>query len=216
MTYKKYLKYKIKYLILKKLSSQLKFFSSQHSNTIIITAPHTICLNDKENICDQTSFKRAEQLKKLFLKKNINIIFHDAKIHRNECDLNRYICEENIYNQIFKYLIKYNKNSLHLDIHSFPNINSFNNTGDFVILAKGENKIIAENLINTINKNNNLKYKMGVLEGGENFLINYSSGYYKNKDELKLSLLLEFNDQYNFTDDDLEPVTNFIVDNYFK
>lgn len=222
MYYKKYLKYKIKYLILKELSSQIKYFSSQSNNTIIITAPHTVCLNDKENICDQTSLKRAGQLKNLFMKNNVNVIFHDAKTHRSVCDFNRYECRDTLYNQIFKYLIKNNQNMLHLDIHSFPDKNSFDQTGDFVILAKGKNKEVAHDLINTMKDNNNIKYTRGVLEGGENFLINYSSGInynginYNNINPLKLSLLLEFNDQYNFTDNDLEPIINFILNKYFK
>lgn len=147
----KYIKYKLKYLNLKLLKTKMKTYTGGTVETIIITVPHSKCLNTEENVCDQTSLYYAKKLKEIFKKKDKTVIFISAgdnstinmieeevdnnyvyPVHRNICDLNRINCgkdnegdmSKKFYEKFRDIVQKYPK-AIHLDIHSFPFPQSF-------------------------------------------------------------------------------------------
>jgi len=222
----KYVKYKKKYINLKNNTKELQASVKQQTvtpPTIIITVPHSKCNDMKENICDQTSLRVATKLRKLFQSK-FNVIFLDTNIHRLECDLNRRNCgnanEEpgSSYYKSFRTCVKDNPNAIHLDIHSYPNRNSFKSMGDknIIILANQNNWVNSIKMFHELSE----YIKIGVLRGGDNYLTNYSSGYENNNNKLRLSLLLEFfDDDFKYLNntkasEDLAKLAEYIIANY--
>ena len=144
--YDKYIKYKIKYLMLKMKQSVNN--RSSDKKTIIITAPHIKCNNTEENMCDQTSGPYALMIKSIFENMGHTVIYLPATIHRSECDLNRLYCrtrqsqDSNInlsdvrdqqYVEDFIRIVRENPNAYHLDIHSFPYRESFSSNNDIIL-----------------------------------------------------------------------------------
>lgn len=215
----KYIKYKYKYLKYKQKHLTRK--------TIIMTVPHSKCENETENICDQTSLPIAERLKSKFENKNFNVIFLPTNIHRVDCDVNRKNCghtsesnNKEYYNN-FRSVVLDNPKAIHLDIHSYPNYDSFslidiNNYSThqnriMVLLSNKNNIRRSRHFRNHLNEN---QIGTTLLEGGENYLTNYSgaiSGYNNPNNKLPFSILLEFYDKHNFTDNELDKIVSYFL-----
>ena len=93
--------------------------------TIIITVPHSECIDQYENVCDQSSLCRGKQIEGILKSNGYNVIFLRPNIHRINCDLNRVKCENTLYIQKFKRILKENPESIHFDVHSYPKLYSF-------------------------------------------------------------------------------------------
>src|SRR5207248_1426846 len=85
---------------------------------IILTVPHSSCLNEPERTCDLIALKAANHLK--------NALESNATVHLFKADKNRYTIDYNRFQGRFTpWRSQIRKNlkdaSLLLDIHSFPN-----------------------------------------------------------------------------------------------
>lgn len=167
---------------------------------ILVTNPHTLCLNNTQNLCDQISSRRRDQLidpSKVFQINNVKIILSETRpiigmiptTHRSIIDMNRNNSQNTLHFQIYKILLSEYRNIIVLDVHSFPRNNEnwggkTNNETDLVILYPNNYQQYANNLKEHLNK-----FNVVIIEGGENTLINYAT------QEKHIALLLEFPDE---------------------
>ena len=172
--------------------------SGGNVKTVIITVPHSECIDQYENVCDQSSLCRAKQIEGILKSKNYNVIFLRPDIHRINCDLNREVCKNTPYIQNFKRILQENPESIHFDVHSYPFTESFKQTinNGIVILTNKKNE----------EKLNTLKNKYTIIKGGKNYLTNHSSS------QGHFSVLLEFFDKKYFTDEEI----NELLKNLFQ
>ena len=181
-------------------------FNHIHYNPLfLVTNPHGICKDNKENLCDQISNLRTKQFiipDNSFLYRNIEFIFSKERpilgmiprIHRSIIDFNRNKSENTYYSNIFQNLLDKYPNIVVIDIHSYPKNTTWGkNYGpetnlDLVILyppkINEKNKEILKELKDSLNS-----YNVIFLIGGENFLINTAT------EKNHLALLLEFPDE---------------------
>ena len=119
----------------------------------------------------------------------------------------------------FRDIVQKYPEAIHLDIHSFPFPHSFadnQNKKDYdnrkiVLLSNILNFNESEKFRNYLNDK---KINTQLLRGGENYLINYSSrvfGYYNPNNKLPYSILIEFYDKAELSDDDLTVLCDYFI-----
>ena len=107
-------------------------FNHIHYNPLfLVTNPHGICKDNKQNLCDQISNLRTKQFiipDKSIIYRNVEFILSKErpilgmipKIHRSIIDFNRNKSENTYYSSIFQDLLDKYPNIIVIDIHSYP------------------------------------------------------------------------------------------------
>jgi len=135
---------------------------------IIITAPHSKCVNVLERTCDLVAGKASEYLYEIVHQQYPNVVsLHSSNIYRSEdqcdneyCDLNRpwAICRTNYWSTLAKNIKevrgKYNPIFL-IDVHSYPATESETKDLDVYLLNTTQFKYGSKELSHYIKRNIN-------------------------------------------------------------
>lgn len=101
------------------------------SKTFLITVPHGYCPESQIRICDRNAYNAATILREELIKRGANVVFmHNDKVLRSIVDMNRPESREREYEfrqNITKQLNNLPRDTIVLDIHSYPDINHFDN-----------------------------------------------------------------------------------------
>ncbi len=166
---------------------------------IIITIPHAKCPNvqNRLHLCDFSAKANGEKLYSLLQNaKNPSILSEIiiGDIPRNVCDLNRFECRNNtVFRKRIRTIInenKKNKNIFLIDMHSYPNQDSFGKNADVVLLYKNKDGFSnhAVNLWNFLGRNTKESgIKIILIKGKDNDIIYEAQNILSTK-----SILIEF------------------------
>lgn len=198
---------------------------------VVITAPHVFCpkkIIPGKHECDYRALNIANLLAKLLRKKNIEFITIYSQvlrsivdINRNKIDLtpsNKYSIEEwNKFQQkILKTIVSNStKKILLLDIHSFPNINSFckkDKNDCYITILDVHNKNRPE--LRQFAKTSEMPFTVNVEPGGKNYIINtYGDIHIPASTNTIYPILLEFIENTSLlTDEQIELFFNKLLE----
>ena len=179
---------------------------------ILITVPHSTCIDDKNNdnhLCDNKALECAILLSSLLFDRSTLII---SDINRSFCDLNRdpnrspYCYSASHFFKQFFNEIDSNKYKILLDIHSFPNYTDPNLS--FYLL--GYNHRITNDynkkLFYTLKKENK---SIGFKEGApDNFLMKYAI-----EEKGIFAIIIEFNESIHksILNSIIKTISNFCI-----
>jgi hypothetical protein len=101
------------------------------SKTFLITVPHGYCPESTVRICDRNAYNAATILRTELIKRGANVVFiHNDNVLRSTVDMNRLESRKEEYEfrqNITKQLNILPRDTIVLDIHSYPDIDHFNN-----------------------------------------------------------------------------------------
>lgn len=133
---------------------------------IVLTAPHSFCLNTRVRTCDLLSRPASLAIYKQLTSLGIPTVLFLPSTPREFCDLNRYWCRGLFYRRLITNFLTTNRDYIGalFDIHSFPANTPTYNQGNVTLLYDVTRKDLLLNNI-LIKKFDDYHVKVKSLEG---------------------------------------------------